>query len=295
MTAAAAYAGELTLQRRRRAGSRILSFVKGQPLGALGLFLIIALAFLAAFGPLVTPEDPNAVSAEVLRSPSSEHWFGTDNFGRDYFSRIIAGARVSISIAFAAIAIGVTGGVVLGMASAYAGGIGDLLVQRLVDTMLALPSLILAMFFISLFGSDIQNLILVLSITMIPPVSRVARASALAVMGEPYIDAARVVGAPAPRLLVAHVLPNIAAPIVVIISTGIGALILAEAGLSFLGMGITPPTAEWGQMLSQSRTYALDAPWLAIFPGAAISIAVLAFNLFGDAIRDVWDPRLRMG
>jgi peptide/nickel transport system permease protein len=295
MSSAVTWAEGVTTPRRSYGGGKLLAFTRAQPLGAFGAVLIVLLAFLAVAGPLITPEDPNAVSTDVLKSPSSEHWFGTDNFGRDYFSRIIAGARVSISIALAAITIGVTGGVLLGMASAYAGGVTDLCLQRVIDAMLALPSLILAMFFVSIFGSSVGNLILVLSITIVPPVSRVARGSSLGILAEPYIDAGRVIGVPAPRLLLRYILPNIAAPIVVIITTGIGALILAEAGLSFLGMGIPPPTAEWGGMLSQSRAFALDAPWLAIFPGAAISIAVLAFNLFGDAMRDVWDPRLRIG
>lgn len=279
---------------RRNRAKGFKRFVRTQPLGTFGLFLIIGFAFLAIFGPLIAPHDPDAISLDVLRSPSSEHWFGTDNFGRDYFSRVISGTRVSISISLVAITIGVLGGVIVGMASAYFGGWVDLGVQRLVDTILALPALILAMFAVAVFGSSIPNLMLVLAITIIPPVSRVARSSALSVMQEAYIDAARVIGVPGPRLMLRHVLPNIAAPILVIVTTGIGALILAQAGLSFLGLGIPPPSAEWGKMLAESRAYALEQPWLAVFPGLAISLAVLAFNLLGDAVRDVWDPRLRL-
>jgi peptide/nickel transport system permease protein len=278
---------------RRVRGHRLLKAARSQPLGAVGLALILMLVFAAAAAPLISPYDPNEVSIDVLQRPSRDHWFGTDNFGRDYFSRILAGARVSITVALAAITAGVFAGSFIGMVSAYLGGVFDLVFQRLVDTMLALPFLVVAMLFVAVFGSSVINLIVVLALALTPGISRVARGSAVAVLAEPYIEAARVVGVSAPRLLVRYVLPNIAAPVLVILTTGVGTVILAEAGLSFLGLGIAPPQAEWGQMLSLSRTYALQAPWLAIFPGAAISLAVLGFNLFGDAIRDLWDPRLR--
>jgi peptide/nickel transport system permease protein len=267
--------------------------VRLQPLGAVGALLCLAIGVAAVFGPYLLPYHPDAPSTQVQIAPSAQHWFGTDNFGRDYFSRTVAGARTSIAVAGVAIALGVGVGALLGMISANRAGWFDMVFQRVVDTFLALPALILAMFFVAVFGASLKNLILVLSITVIPPVIRVARGSSLLVEQQPYIEAARVIGVPVPRLLLRHVLPNIAAPLLVILTTGIGALILAEAGLSFLGLGIRPPTAEWGQMLSASRPLALQAPWLPIFPGVAISLAVLAFNLLGDALRDLWDPRLR--
>lgn len=278
---------------RRHSRRKVWRLVQAQPLGALGGVLLVLLCLLAAFGPSIIPDDPNQPSVDVYARPSARHWFGTDQFGRDYLSRIIVGARTSLIVAAAAIAIGVGVGTVVGMTSAYFGGWFDMGLQRMVDTFLALPALILAMFFVAVFGADMKNLIFVLSITIVPPLIRVARGSSLAVLQQPYIEAARIIGVPAARLLIRHVLPNIAAPIVVIITTGVGGLILAEAGLSFLGLGIRPPTAEWGQMLSASRPFALQAPWLAIFPGLAISLSVLAFNLVGDALRDLWDPRLR--
>ncbi len=274
---------------------RFLRFAKTQPLGAVGLILVLLLVALAVVGPWITPKDPNALGVDVLVGPGSEYPFGTDNFGRDYLSRTIAGARASVSIAVAAIGVGVTAGILLGMASAYIGGTFDLLFQRLVDTALALPALIMAMFFVAVFGSGVTNLIIILSITIVPPVSRVARSASISVIHETYIDAARVIGVPAWRMLLRHVLPNIAGPMLVIATTGVGAVILAEAGLSFLGLGVPPPEAAWGRMLSDSRPFAISQPWLAVFPGIAISLAVLGFNLLGDAVRDAWDPRLRVG
>lgn len=276
-----------------RTATALKRFAKRYPLGAFGGFICFAMIFIAVFGPYIAPYDPNETSTDVLYSPNGTHWFGTDEFGRDSFSRTLVGARTSVFVAVVAMAAGVAVATGLGMISAYFGGIFDLLFQRIVDTFLALPALILAMFFVAIFGADAKNLVIVLGITVVPPVVRVARASSLGVIEQPYVEAARVLGAPVWRILIRHVLPNIAASIVVIVTTGIGALILAEAGLSFLGLGIKPPTAEWGQMLSTARQRALQAPWLAIFPGVAISLAVLGFNLLGDAVRDAWDPRLR--
>jgi peptide/nickel transport system permease protein len=289
---AEAPATELPLA-RAEAGGYPWRLLRQQWLGLLGGAITALMVALAVLGPYVTPYDPNETSTAVLKAPGGSHWFGTDEFGRDTFSRVLAGARTSISVPLAAMVLGVAAATLLGMLSAYGGGPLDLALQRVMDTFLSLPTLILAMFFVAIFGADAKNLVIVLSIAVVPPVQRVARASALAVLQQPYVEAARAVGAGPWRLLAYHVLRNIATPIVVISTTGVGALILAQAGLGFLGLGVTPPTAEWGQMLSLARPRALDAPWLALFPGGAISLAVLGFNLLGDTLRDAWDPRLR--
>lgn len=267
--------------------------VKRQWLGAIGGLITTIMLLLAVLGPVVSPYDPNGTSADVLQPPSAIHFFGTDEFGRDTFSRVLVGARLTISVPLMAMAAGIIVATGLGMASAYWGGLLDLALQRVMDTLLSLPTLILAMFFVAVFGADMWNLVVVLTIAVVPPVQRVARASTLSVLQQPYVEAARSVGAGPIRLMTGHILRNIAAPLLVIATTGIGALILAQAGLGFLGLGVKAPAAEWGQMLSLARTRALDAPWLAIFPGLAISLAVLGFNLLGDALRDAWDPRLR--
>lgn len=260
-------------------------------LGIVGLICVISMVVIAIVGPWFT-RDPIKLSADVLVGPSTAHWFGTDSLGRDYFARVVGGTRLSIGLAFVAITISTTLGVAVGVASAYLGGLPDLLIQRVVDVLLAFPGLILVMFLAAVFGASFMALAVSLGLILAPGLSRVVRGSTLSVSGEPYIEAARVLGASNMRIMVRHILPNILAPVIVFSSAGLGIVILAEGGLSFLGLGIAPPTPSWGKMLSESRTQ-LREPWLSVFPGLAMTIAVLGFNLIGDALRDMLDPRLR--
>ena len=283
-----------TLTAGQRRIRRVKRFAREQPLGVLGSFIILLVAFLAIAGDVVTPYDTFSTSpTELFEGPSRDHWFGTDNFGRDYFTRIVAGARVTVTISITSMFLGTLMGTFLGVVSAYLGGVFDLLFQRVIDAMLALPTLIVAMLLIAVFGSSITSMITVLALAVVPGVSRLARAATFGVLAEQYIEAAIALGSSSPRLMIRHVVPNITAPISVIVTTGIGGLILAESSLSFLGLGLGPPTAAWGQMLSSSREFAVGAPMLAVYPGLAIGITVLGFNLLGDALRDVLDPRMR--
>ena len=282
----------LPLRPRPSSWARAGRLARRKPLGTFGLVMTVGVVLLALFGRYIT-SDPNALSADVLQSPSADHWFGTDPLGRDYLARIIAGAELSVRVAFSAMAIGTAIGLVVGMMSAYLGGLFDLLLQRVVDTLLAFPGLILVMFLASIFGASATSLSFALGLLFAPGLARLVRASMLSVLAEPYIESARVVGASPARIMIRHALPNIQAPLLVYATAFLGAAILAEAGLSFLGLGVAPPTPSWGRMLSESRTF-LREPWLSIFPGVAITIAVLAINLLGDGLRDVWDPRLRV-
>ena len=264
---------------------------KVSPLAIVAVACIGLMLFLALFGPMLV-DNPETISSDSLEGPSGDHWFGTDALGRDYFARVVHGARLSMGLAVGAIAISTALALVIGMLSGYLKGPVDLFLQRIIDTLLAFPGLILIMFFASVFGPSFRSLLFSLGLVLAPGVSRVVRSSTLAVASEPYVEAARVMGASAPRILMRHILPNIVAPLLVYSSAGLGVVILAEGGLSFLGLGIAPPTPSWGKMLSESRTY-LREPWLSVFPGVAITIAVLGFNLLGDTLRDRLDPRLR--
>lgn len=268
-------------------------FVRTQPVGALGLVLVILILVIAIFGEWMVRTDPNALSPAFQEGPSTQHWFGTDNNGRDYYSRMMSGGRPTIALAVIGVIFGFIGGTFFGVVSAWAKGWVDLLFQRIVDSFLALPGIILALFLVTVLGRDTLDLIIVLTLLVIPPTIRVARSVALSLLNEPYIEAAYAMGARTPRVLGRHLLPNLLPPVAVLITTSIGSLLLISAGLSFLGLGVQPPTPEWGNLLNESRGEILYAPHLAIFPGIAISLAVFGVNLFGDAIRDVWDPRLR--
>ena len=206
---------------------------------------------------------------------------------------MVSGGRITIALAVVGVVLGFLGGTTLGVISAWAKGWLDLVFQRVVDALLALPGIILALFLVVVLGRDTLDLILVLTLLIIPPITRFARGTTLSLLTEPYIEAAYAVGARTPRVLGRHLLPNLLPSVAVVITTSIGSLLLISAGLSFLGLGVQPPTAEWGNLLAESREFTLYAPYMAIFPGLAISLAVLGVNLFGDAIRDVWDPRLR--
>lgn len=249
----------------------------------------------AALAPQLARYDPLELHRiDRLQSPSGRYWLGTDSFGRDQFSRILYGSRVSLSIGVAPIVISTVLGGLTGLASGFFGGWVDTTIQRVMDALMAFPALLLVLVIVSLMGPSQQNIILVLALVTIPSIGRVARGATLVVAAQPYVDSARAVGASNARIALFHVVPNIFAPVFVVAASLIGTAILAEASLSFLGLGVQPPEPTWGNLLSgQNRDLFEVAPWLAIFPGLAITITVLAFNLLGDALRDVLDPRNR--
>lgn len=270
-------------------------FARKKPLGTMGLVIILALLVIGIFPGLFDRQDPNELDPlMLLESPSSAHWLGTDQLGRDMYSRIIHGTQVAIFVGFGAVALAAVAGTIIGIVSGYYGGWVDLIVQRLVDSVLAFPPLILALGVVVAIGPSVRNLVLALGFVLAPTFSRIVRASTLSVRQATYVEAAVSVGQNTPSILLRHILPNVMAPILVVASSAIGSAILVESGLSFLGLGPPAPKATWGSMLSiEARFYLTTAWWLAVVPGTAISITVLAFNLFGDALRDVLDPRLR--
>ncbi len=274
--------------------STVLRFARRKPLGALGGLILIALVVAAVFAPQIATHNPNKTSLREARvGPSSAHWFGTDVQGRDQWSRVIYGARISLRVALVSVFAGTLLGAVAGLVSAYMGGTVDLLVQRLIDMVQAFPALLLAMIVVSVLGATINNLIIAISIVLIPNASRLIRGAALSVKENMYIEAARVVGASDMRVIARHILPNVFPPILILVSVVIGSTIITEASLSFLGLGAQPPASSWGNMLQESQQQISRAPWMAIFPGLAISLVVFGANMLGDALRDVLDPRLR--
>lgn len=283
---------------RRRGPSlwaRTLKFAQRNPLGAAGLLIIVVLVVSAVLAPLIAPYDPLLpYPIERLSGPSIDHFFGTDDIGRDVFSRIVYGGRVSLQVGLLTVVVGTTIGGILGLVSGYFGGWFDIITQRLLDSFQSIPGLLLALVVAAVIGAGTLNTIFPIAVVIIPVNARVVRSSVLSIREHAYIEAARVLGCDDQRILWRHILPNVTAPILILASIYIGNAIIIEASLSFLGLGTTPPTPSWGNMLSsQGRTYLEQAPWLAIFPGLAITLTVLAFNLFGDALRDTWDPRLR--
>jgi peptide/nickel transport system permease protein len=279
----------------------VLLFTTQQPLGAAGLVIIIAMCVCAAFAQWVAPYDPLMVDyAAQLARPSSAHWLGTDSFGRDVASRIIYGARTALAIGFIASLVGCTAGAVIGVASAYFGGKTDLVIQGVMDVLLSFPIIVLAITVVAVLGNYVVlgidvNLIIAIAVPMLPRVERVVRASALAIREMPYVDAARAAGYSHARIIFRHMIPNVAAPYLILLTAFVAQAILAEASLSFLGLGVTEPTPSWGLMLSGAAAdFYQQAPWMIVFPGIAISLAVFAFNLFGDSLRDWLDPKIKL-
>ncbi len=284
----------------RRCGA-IVDFCWQQPLGAVSFVIIFVMMFAGMFSGWVAPYNPLDIDfASILAPPSPEHWFGTDAYGRDIFSRIIYGSRTALVIGFTSSFVGSTLGAILGVASAYFGGRIDDWIQRFVDVLLAFPIIVLALVVVAAVRSavffDIDvNLIIAIAIPILPRVERVVRAAALSVRVMPYVDAARAAGYSNGRIIFRHMAPNVVAPYLIMITAFIAQAILAEASLSFLGLGVTEPTPAWGLMLSGNAADFFDkAPWLILFPGIAISLAVFAFNLFGDSLRDYLDPRFKV-
>ena len=279
----------------------VLLFITQQPLGAGGLVFICLMGLCAAAAPWVAPYDPLAVKYDaMLAAPSWEHWLGTDSFGRDVLSRIIFGARTALAIGFIASFVGCTAGAVIGVISAYFGGKIDLVIQGVMDVLLSFPIIVLAITVVAILGNNVVfgidiNLIIAIALPMLPRVERVVRASALAIREMPYVDAARAAGYSHARIIFRHIVPNVVAPYLIMLTAFVAQAILAEASLSFLGLGVTEPTPSWGLMLSGSAAdFYQQAPWMIVFPGIAISLGVFAFNLFGDSLRDWLDPKIKL-
>jgi peptide/nickel transport system permease protein len=281
--------------RTSRLRAAVVDFCRRRPLGAIGAGVILLMLAVAAFAPVLAPYDPVANNfGAMLSAPSRAHWLGTDSFGRDVLSRLIFGSRTALMVGFGASVLGATLGAILGVGSAYFGGRIDLYLQRIMDVFLSFPLIILALALVAILGNTIPNLIMAIMIPMIPRCALVIRSSALSIREMPYVDAARAAGFGHARIILRHMLPNVMAPYLIMLTAFLGQAILLEASLSFLGLGVQEPLAAWGLMLRGAAVeFAETAPWMAIFPGLAISLAVFAFNLFGDSLRDALDPRLR--
>lgn len=263
-----------------------------QRLALLGGGILVVLLLTALLAPVLAPRDPLAQDLYIrLQPPSTSHWLGTDDFGRDIFSRVVYGSRISLRIGLIAISLALTGGTLLGLIAGYRGGFADMLIMRLMDLMLAFPSILLAIAIVAVTGPGIENAILAVSIVLVPQFARLVRSSVLTVREATYVEAARALGATEMRLLFYSILPNCTAPLIVQATLGLGTAILDAAGLSFLGLGAQPPVPEWGAMLSGGRELLLRAPWVMTFPGLAIFTVVLGLNLFGDGLRDALDPK----
>jgi peptide/nickel transport system permease protein len=276
----------------RRRGRVSLSRRWRNPIGLVGAAIVGLNVFVALFGRYIYTVDPNAQPDERLLPPSWENPMGTDELGRDVLARIIHGSQVSLEVGVVSVSIALVGGLLIGVASGYFRGFADATLMRLVDMMFAFPGLVLAIVIAGLLGANRRNAMIAIGIIIMPAFARVVRAAVLEVMGFPFIESVRALGAGGSRIMGRHLLPNIVAPLTVMVSVYLSTAILSEAALSFLGLGTQPPEASWGGMLNTSRQYLDIAPWLAIFPGAAIMLVVLGFNFLGDGLRDILDPRI---
>jgi peptide/nickel transport system permease protein len=288
-------AGSAALRPRGRRLRRLWRLVRAKPLGSLGALIVALLVLTALVAPLIAPYGYDDQNVRVrLHGSSLQHLMGTDTLGRDVFSNIVYGARVSMEVGLGSVAIATAAAVLIGMVGGYFGGPLDIVLQRFVDAWMSFPYLVIVLTIAAVFGTGLLNVMLLLGFGFTFGNSRVVRSAVLAVKGNAYVEAARATGAGHLRIMFRHVLPNVVAPVIVIATLGLGTAILAEASLSFLGLGVPPPNPSWGRMLTGSvRTYMERAPWLAIWPGAAISLAVFGINTLGDALRDLLDPRLR--
>jgi peptide/nickel transport system permease protein len=272
-----------------------LRFAARKPLGAIGGVLIVALLVLAAFAGSIAPyEYDESIPKARMKPPSAQFWMGTDNLSRDVWSRVVYGARISVTVGFATVALSTLLATAIGVSSAYLGGAYDIVVQRFVDAWISFPALVIVLSLLAVLGPGLLNLIVALSILGAAGASRVIRGATLSTMQNAYVEAARALGAGHGRIIARYVLPNVMATIIILATIGLGTVILAESALSFLGFGVPPPYPSWGGMLSGSgRSFMYHAPWMALWPSVAISLAVFGFNMFGDALRDLLDPRLR--
>ncbi len=256
--------------------------------------LVVVVLVAGLLSPVIAPYDPTAITPDALAPPSRAHLFGTDDLGRDIFTRVLYGARISPIVGLLAVAISGLVGVAFGLIAGYAGGPADNVLMRIVDILLSFPGIVLAIGVVAILGPGLNHALVAVGIAGIPTFARVVRGSVLVEKEKEYVEAARLLGVPTPRLLLLHILPNVLAPVLVLATLSVAGAILAAAGLSFIGLGAQLPTPEWGAMLSQGRNYLAVQWWVAAFPGGAIALTVLGVNLLGDGIRDVLDPRLRV-
>lgn len=273
--------------------TRLLLLVLRNPLGLAGLLLVLTLVVVGSLAPFIAPHGQNEMTFVPFQGPTWGHPFGTDKLGRDILSRVIFGARISLAVGFISVLGGTAAGTIIGIVSGYFGGWVDNLIQRMADTVMAFPGLILLLIMISVLGPSIRNVVIVIGVGIVPGVSRVIRGAVLAEKQNQYIEAAQAMGASSPRVLFRHLMPNVMPLAIVIATTLLGGAILAEAALSFLGLGVPPPNPSWGADVSQARNAFPIHVWWAFFPGLAIALTVLGFNFLGDALRDILDPRLR--
>jgi len=273
--------------------SGVWQFSQQKPLGAFSAFILITMILVAIFAPWLTPHDPLLQNLrERLQPPSLNHLAGTDQFGRDIFSRLIIGTQTAMLIGITATVFGKTTGVLIGIISAYAGRKTDMIIQRILDTFMAFPNLVLIIAFVAVLGASITNLIIAIAVPAMPRPNRVSRSIALSVKQNQFVEAAKAIGASPTRIVLRHIVPQCMAAYLILLSSGLGAAIMAESSLGFLGLGVPPPHPAWGASLNEAMRIH-GAPWTAIFPGLAISAAIFAANLLGDALRDIWDPRLK--
>ncbi len=272
----------------------LVKFAKDKPLGAVGGAIAILLIIVAIFAPLIAPHNPRITNHEaVLAEPSSEMFLGGDQLGRDVFSRLVYGAQISLLVGIVSVLFGVTIGLAVGLVSGYFGGIVDLGAQRVMDAVMAFPALILALSIMAVMGASIINVIIALSVVFVPGAARTIRSQALSIKEMDYVLAARAIGASDARIMIRHMAPNLVATYIVLATISLGWAIVVEASLSFLGVGVPPSVPTWGGMLTGATKYVETAWWVAVFPGLAIAVVVFAWNLLGDALRDVLDPKLR--
>jgi peptide/nickel transport system permease protein len=280
---------------RRNSKTVLRRRILAQKSGILGAFLILLFLAAAAFPGLFSNHDPLEMNKKHrLEAPSVQFWFGTDEFGRDIFSRVIYGSRVSLFISFFTVVLANFGGIILGVWGGYFGGLRDSIIMRLMDVIFSFPFILLAILIIAITGPGIFNVIISLAVAYLPFSARIARGAVMAVKESQYVEAAKASGADDLRVILKYIMPNIAAPIVVYVTMSFAFALLAEAGLQFLGLGARPPTPSWGLMLNETRGIIEFAPWAGIFPGMAIALAVIGFNLFGDGLRDLLDPKMKV-
>lgn len=279
---------------RRGRGGRLLRAMLARPLTLVGAIIVLAFVMLAIFGPLLAPHDPTTIYYSALLSPPSHTFpFGTDDTGRDVLSRVLAGARISLTVGLIATSIATIGGTVLGLSAGYIGRWVDALIMRLMDVMLAFPDILLAIVVITILGPSLTNVMIAVGIATIPAYTRTVRAAVLTVREQEYVEAARALGASGLRIMFVHILRNVLTPITVLVTLSVGFAILTAAGLSFVGLGAQPPTPEWGDMLNAAQNQMQQAWWMAVFPGAAIMLVVVGLNLLGDGLREILDPTIR--
>ncbi len=281
------------MRKKRRMPDALRRLLRS-PGPVLGLIIVVVFVFISLFAPQIAPHDYEQANFSMARKgPSAEHWFGNDELGRDLFSRLLHGARLSLIIGIISVSIGLLIGLPIGLISGYAGGKTDLVSMRFMDILLAFPSILLAILLVATFGPGLNNAMIAIGIVSIPIYARLVRSSTLATKNELFVEASRSTGASGFRLLFRHIFPNTTAPVVVQSTLQIAAAILAAAALGFLGLGAPPDVPEWGNMLQKGRTYIVSAPHIVIFPGLAIMFTVLGFNLLGDGLRDALDPRMK--